>query len=81
HAKDVPGSHVVLKWRAGQNFPKPVIEQAAALAAYYSKRKTDTLCPVIFTPKKWVRKPKGAHPGAVIVEREEVIMVEPGLPN
>ena len=81
HAKDVPGSHVVLKWRAGQNFPKGVIEEAAALAAYYSKRKTDTLCPVIFTSKKYVRKPKGSHPGAVVVDREEVIMVEPGLPK
>ncbi len=81
HAKDVPGSHVVVKWRAGQNFPKPVIEQAASLAAYYSKRKTDTLCPVIYTHKKWVRKAKGSHPGAVIVEREEVMMVVPGLPE
>lgn len=80
HAKDVPGSHVVLKWRAGQNFPQYVIEQAAALAAHFSKRKTDSLCPVIFTPKKYVRKSKGSAPGAVIVEREEVVMVEPGLP-
>ena len=81
HAKDVPGSHVVLKWRAGQNFPQHVVEQAAALAAHFSKRKTDTLCPVIFTPKKYVRKTKGSAPGAVIVEREEVVMVEPGLPG
>ncbi len=81
HAKDVPGSHVVLKWRPGQNFPKLVIEQAAALAAHFSKRKTDSLCPVIYTPKKFVRKTKGSAPGAVIVEREEVVMVEPGLPG
>lgn len=80
HAKDVAGSHVVVKWKAGQNYPKPVIEQAASLAAHFSKRKTDNLCPVIVTPKKYVRKPKGADPGAVIVEREEVVMVEPGLP-
>lgn len=80
HAKDVPGSHVVVKWRAGQNFPRHVIEQAAALAAHFSKRKTDSLCPVIYTPKKYVRKPKGSAPGAVVVEREAVVMVEPGLP-
>jgi len=81
HAKDVAGSHVVLKWKAGQNFPKPVIEQAAALAAHFSKRKTDRMCPVIFTPKKYVRKPKGSDPGSVVVDREEVVMVEPGLPD
>lgn len=77
HAKDVPGSHVVIKYQAGKPFPKPVIERAAALAAYYSKRKTDTLCPVLFTPRKYVRKRKGDPPGAVVVEREEVMLVEP----
>jgi predicted ribosome quality control (RQC) complex YloA/Tae2 family protein len=77
HAKDVAGSHVVIKYKSGKNFPKDVIERAAQLAAYYSKRKTETLCPVAVTPKKFVRKRKGDPPGAVVVEREEVIMVEP----
>lgn len=77
HAKDVAGSHVLIKHQAGKNFPKDVIERAAQLAAYNSKRKTETLCPVIVTPRKFVRKRKGDPAGAVIVEREEVIMVEP----
>jgi predicted ribosome quality control (RQC) complex YloA/Tae2 family protein len=77
HARGVAGSHVVIKYRAGKPFPKSVIEKAASLAAYYSKRKTDSLCPVIVTPKKYVRKPKGAALGAVVVEREDVVMVEP----
>jgi predicted ribosome quality control (RQC) complex YloA/Tae2 family protein len=77
HAKDVPGSHVVIKYKAGKNFPKDVIERGAQLAAYYSKRKNETLCPVAVTSKKFVRKRKGDPAGAVVVEREEVIMVEP----
>lgn len=77
HAKDVAGSHVVIKHQAGKNFPKDVIERAAQLAAYHSKRKTESLCPVIYTPKKFVRKRKGSAPGEVVVEREQVIMVEP----
>ncbi len=77
HARDVAGSHVLIKYRAGKNFPKHVIEKAAQLAAYYSKRKTDSLCPVIVTPKKYVRKPKGALDGQVLVEREEVLLVKP----
>lgn len=77
HAKDVAGSHVVIKYQAGKPFPKDVIERAAQLAAFYSKRKNDTLCPVTVTPKKFVRKRKGDPPGAVVVEREEVILVEP----
>jgi predicted ribosome quality control (RQC) complex YloA/Tae2 family protein len=77
HAKDVSGSHVIIKYQAGKKFPNTVIEKAAQLAAWYSKRKNDTLCPVTVTPKKFVRKPKGAPPGAVIVEKENVILVPP----
>jgi predicted ribosome quality control (RQC) complex YloA/Tae2 family protein len=78
HAKDVSGSHVILKRKAGQNFPADVKEKAASLAAWYSKRKSDSLCPVICTPRKWVRKPKGAAAGAVKIEKEEqVLLVQP----
>ncbi len=79
HAKDVSGSHVIIKYQSGKKFPKDVIERAAELAAYNSKRKNDSLCPVIVTPKKFVRKRKGDPPGAVVVEREDVIMVVPRL--
>jgi predicted ribosome quality control (RQC) complex YloA/Tae2 family protein len=77
HAKDVAGSHVLIKHQAGKNFPKDVIERAAQLAAYYSKRKNETLCPVSVTQRKYVRKRKGDPAGAVVVEREEVVMVVP----
>ncbi len=79
HAKDVPGSHVLIKHQANKPFPKDVIERAAELAAYNSKRKTETLCPVVVTPRKYVRKRKGDPAGAVVVEREEVILVVPRL--
>jgi predicted ribosome quality control (RQC) complex YloA/Tae2 family protein len=68
---------VILKYQSGRPFPKDVIERAAQLAAYYSKRKNESLCPVTVTPKKFVRKRKGDPAGAVIVEREDVILVEP----
>ncbi len=77
HARDVPGSHVLIKYQAGKPFPKTVIERAAELAAWYSKRRTDSLCPVTVTPKKYVRKPKGLAEGQVIVEKEDVVMVVP----
>ena len=77
HAKDVAGSHVVVKHQSGKNFPKDVIERAAQLAAFNSKRKTESLCSVAYTSKKYVRKRKGDPAGAVVVEREDVILVEP----
>jgi predicted ribosome quality control (RQC) complex YloA/Tae2 family protein len=80
HAKDVSGSHVVIRHRAGQPVPEPVIARAARLAGWYSKRQHDSLCPVTVTPKKFVRKPKGSLPGQVLVERERVVLVVPGNP-
>ncbi len=71
------GSHVLIKHQAGKKIPKDVIERAAQLAAYYSKRKNETLCPVAVTPKKFVRKRKGDPAGMVVVEKEDTILVEP----
>ena len=77
HSKDVAGSHVIIKYKSGSPFPTNVKEKAAQLAAYYSKRKTDSLCPVIITPRKFVRKRKGDPPGSVVVDKEQVLLVEP----
>jgi predicted ribosome quality control (RQC) complex YloA/Tae2 family protein len=78
HARDVSGSHVIIRRKAGStHFPDGVIEQAAAIAAWHSKRRTDSLCPVMVTPRKYVRKLKGGAPGQVRVEREKVVMVRP----
>jgi predicted ribosome quality control (RQC) complex YloA/Tae2 family protein len=81
HAKDVSGSHVLLKYRSGSAFPSTVLERAASLAAYYSKNRNETLCAVIYTPAKYVRKVKGSAPGAVMVDREKTIMVPPLRPD
>lgn len=79
HARDTTGSHVIIKYKAGQKFPSNVIESAASIAAYFSKRKTEKLVPVIVTTKKFVRKIKGMPEGKVKVEKEEVILVEPKI--
>lgn len=77
HARDVPGSHVIVKHQSGKKFPRPVIERAAQLAAFHSKRRNESLCPVIYVPRKYVRKKKGDPPGTVHVDREEVILATP----
>lgn len=76
HARNFAGSHVWVRPKPHEpKLPKPIIERAALLAAQHSKGKNETLCPVVFTQKKYVRKFKGAKPGEVKVEREQVIMV------
>ena len=81
HARGVGGSHVVLKIGTGKGeVSKQAIEQAAAIAAYYSKMKKSKLVPVTMCEGKYVRKPKGAQAGTVTVEREKTIFAEPSLP-
>ena len=77
HVKDTPGSHVIIKCTNSNIFPIEIIEKAAQLAAHYSKRKSETLVPVSYTPRKYVRKRKGDPPGMVRVDREKVILVTP----
>lgn len=79
HARGLAGSHVVIKTKPGQTVPVDVLEYAASLAAYFSKGRTDSLCPVIYTEKKYVRKPKGAAAGQVVVEKENTLLVKPAF--
>jgi predicted ribosome quality control (RQC) complex YloA/Tae2 family protein len=60
---------------------KQVLLEAASYAAFNSKAKGSNLAPVIITKKKYVRKPKGSPPGAVVVDKEDVEMVTPKKPN
>jgi len=77
HVKDAAGAHVIIKQKPGTNFSKQVIERAAELAAYHSRRKNETVCPVSYTPRKYVRKTRDLQAGEVIVDRERVIIVQP----
>lgn len=77
HARDTPGSHVIVRNPSMKDLPIPVLEYAASLAAFHSKDKSKSLVPVQYTERKFVRKVKNGHPGQVIVEREKVILIEP----
>lgn len=77
HARDVTGSHVIIRNANNRDIPTDVLEFAAGLAAHFSKRKTEALVPVQYTERKYVRKVRDGHPGQVIVEKEKVVMVEP----
>jgi predicted ribosome quality control (RQC) complex YloA/Tae2 family protein len=81
HARLVPGSHVVIKMKGFKNVPPTVLERAAELAAFYSKHKSESLAPVIYTEAKFVRKVKGSPDGSVKVDKEKVIMVKPTGPD
>jgi len=81
HIRGASGSHTVLRGDKNTAPPKDILRQAASIAAYYSSQRNAKYVPVAYTQRKYVRKPKGANPGAVVISKEEVVMVEPGLPN
>jgi predicted ribosome quality control (RQC) complex YloA/Tae2 family protein len=82
HTQQCPGSHVVMKFPNKSYEPlKREIEEAASVAAYFSKAKNDSLVPVIYTQRKYVRKPRKAKAGLVTVEREKSVMVVPRKPQ
>jgi predicted ribosome quality control (RQC) complex YloA/Tae2 family protein len=81
HARQVPGSHVVIRMKGVAALSNAVLERAAGLAAFYSKLKSESLAPVIYTEAKFVRKVKGSAPGSVMVYREKVILVPPVGPD
>ncbi len=59
---------------------KREIEETASIAAFFSKARNDTLVPVVYAEKRYVRKPRKAKPGLVTVEREKSVMVVPTKP-
>lgn len=82
HARMYKGAHVII--RCGPQFeqvPMRVKEIAASLAAWNSEARSSALVPVIISQRKYVRKSKGLQKGAVIVDREEVLIVEPKSPE
>jgi len=65
HAKGCPGSHVVLITK-GQEVPDRAFEEAASLAAYYSKAENTGKVEIDYLQRKNVKKPGGAKPGFVV---------------
>ncbi|MGM0651725.1 MAG: Rqc2 family fibronectin-binding protein, partial [Bacillota bacterium] len=76
HAKDIPGSHVILK-EAPYPPPEEDLEEAAFLAAYYSKGRESSAVAVDYTEARHVRRRPGGKPGFVFYENYNTITVNP----
>jgi predicted ribosome quality control (RQC) complex YloA/Tae2 family protein len=61
--------------------PKATLEEAAAVAAWFSEASGDEYVEVQWTRRKYVRKPRGAKPGTVILKKFQTIRVCPRLPK
>lgn len=81
HTKNIPGSHVIVrlpkKIKSIQEVPDATLEEAALLAAYFSKARQSEKVEVDYTFRSQVRKPGGAKPGMVIYDNYWTIVVNP----
>ena len=74
HAKDMPGSHVII---VGEDPDEETILYAARLAAAYSKGRAAARVPVDYTLRRYVKKPAGTKPGFVIYTHQRTLNVQP----
>ena len=78
HAKGAPGSHVILK-TDGEPLPDTAFEDAARLAAYYSKNRNSDKVEIDYVEKKQVKKPGGAKPGFVVYYTNYSMVIDPDI--
>lgn len=79
HAKQMAGSHVIVKVPNGQELPDRTFEEAGRLAGYYSKGKTAPKVEIDYTQKKHLKKTPGGKPGFVIYHTNYSLIIEPDI--
>jgi predicted ribosome quality control (RQC) complex YloA/Tae2 family protein len=82
HARGVPGAHVVVRNpERRKTLPPATLQEAAALAAWFSDAKGEAQADVQVARRKDVRAVRGAPPGTVILKRAITVRVRPELPG
>lgn len=81
HARQVPGSHVILRRDSRALVPDRVLAAAAAAAAYYSASRESASVPVDVTEVANVRRMPGGKPGMVVYTGERTLTVRPAPPD
>jgi predicted ribosome quality control (RQC) complex YloA/Tae2 family protein len=79
HARGQAGAHVVVRLEKGRGPDQDALLDAAHLAVHFSDARGEPQVDVAYTRAKYVRKPRGAAPGAVTYSQERVLLlrVEP----
>ncbi|MDE6627312.1 MAG: NFACT family protein [Lachnospiraceae bacterium] len=79
HAKEMPGSHVIVKLEGAEDVPDATYEEAARLAAYYSSGKTSPKVEIDYTRRGSLKKPPQANPGYVIYHTNYSMVALPDI--
>lgn len=79
HAKEMPGSHVIVKLEGAEDVPDATYEEAARLAAYYSSGKTSPKVEIDYTRRGNLKKPPQSNPGYVIYHTNYSMVALPDI--
>lgn len=78
HVKQISGSHVLVPLEDGEEFPDDAtLEEASALAIYYSQARGSSKVAVDYTHVKQIRKPNASKPGMVIYDQNWTLYLTP----
>ena len=82
HAKNMPGSHVIVKLQNdNKEMPDRVFEEAGAIAAFYSKAKGQSSVEIDYTKRKHLKKVAASKPGFVIYHTNYSLVANPDISN
>lgn len=79
HAKQMPGSHVIVRKEQAKTLPDATFEEAGRLAAYYSKGRQAPKVEIDYVQRKELKKPPKAKPGFVIYHTNYSMMCKPDI--
>mgnify|MGYP005759727943 FL=1 len=79
HAKQMPGSHVIVRKEQAETLPDATFEEAGRLAAYYSKGRQAPKVEIDYVQRKELKKPPKAKPGFVIYHTNYSMMCRPDI--
>ena len=75
HAKNRTGAHVIVPLDKNASCPADLLVDAAHLAAHFSEARDEAVVEIQYTPRRYLRKPRGSAPGLVVVDREKVLVL------
>ena len=82
HAKNMPGSHVIVKLKNdNKEMPDRVFEEAGAIAAFYSKAKGQSSVEIDYIKRKHIKKVAASKPGFVIYHTNYSLVAKPDISN
>ncbi len=76
HVQGYPGSHVVVQTQRGKSVPRDTLLDAATLTLYFSKLRNSGRGEVLYTQRKYLKKPKGGKEGVVLTSQSKTIFIE-----